>query len=73
MKKGDEVFWLGVNENDTSDLIHGVIKDIQGMHYGEQYFHVEEIGGNRSLGTDNPHNLMEVDSIMKSHEIEYIR
>lgn len=73
LKEGDEVFWLGVNENGTSDLIHGVIEDIQGMHYGEEYFHVEEIGGNRSLSTDNPYNLMKIKSIMKFHEIQYIR
>lgn len=73
LKQSDEVFWLGVDSNGNSDLIRGLVEDVQSTHHGEKYFHVEEIGGARSLTTDNPHNLMKIESIMKSHEIEYIR
>jgi len=36
-------------------------------------FYVEEVGGKRSLSTNNPYNLMKLKSIMKFHEIQYIR
>lgn len=70
LKEGDEVFWFGTNMNGTFDLIYGTVKHADGENC---FYVVEEINGARSLSTDNLYDLMEVNSIMKSHEIQYIR
>jgi hypothetical protein len=70
LEKGNEVFWFGTNMNGTFDLIYGTVKHADGENH---YYVVEEINGGRSLSTDNPYDLIEFNSIMKSHEIQYIR
>lgn len=77
LKKSDEVLFFGVDSNVRADLIYGTVEKITytgGVKRPDRKrFYVEEVGGKRSLSTDNPHNLMKLESTMKSHEIRYIR
>jgi hypothetical protein len=77
LKEGDEVLFFGVDSNVRADLIYGTVEAITytgGVKRPDRKrFYVEEVGGKRSLSTDNPYNLMKLKSIMKSHEIRYIR
>jgi len=77
LKEGDEVLFLGVDSDVRAELIYGTVETItyteRVKHPDRKQFYVEEVGGKRSLSTDNPYNLIKIKSIMKSHEIQYIR